>query len=131
MRNIMTPGSAKFAADIQNIPQAWENQLFCNNALHRLWNETRRRWISALFMLRHLFANDLPGGQRMILDRSCNTFLHLGILGNSNIILGVHGFSFTHSSPMEGRRQKNSVHPKWDERCCIRGATQLRPTCGY
>jgi hypothetical protein len=22
--------------------------------------------------------------------------------------------------------RKNSVHPKWDERCCIRGATQFK-----
>ena len=48
-------------------------------------------------------------------------------------------FSLTPSSRAErsvsedeaGEGNKNSIHPVWDERCCVRGATQVKPGLWY
>jgi hypothetical protein len=86
----------------------------------KLWDEARGVVLLRIIVL---FFDHLRGRQGTIDKRFDITFLQIGFLG-LGLRYCVHIFSF-------GKLKNTAFIPVWDERRCVRGATQLRLACGF
>jgi hypothetical protein len=85
--------------------------------LQILWDETRDVVLRRIRVVILLF-DHLPGGKGIVREWLDSPLLEIGFPG-LELEICVHIYSFW-------RIKKGGVHPKWDERRCVRGATQLR-----